>query len=196
MRYFHPRRWVRQLRFFSQKVRFVLISRTHHVNSHIGDSSFIKNCVVFSKGEGEIIIGEGCHIKNTVFKFYGKGGRIIIKDHVTINALPEAKTVLAVKNSTSIRIDDNCLLSNSIDISTTDWHTVLDELGDRINPEKDVHIREHVWIGRKVTIFKGVTINTNSIIGACSVVTKTIDDSNVVIAGNPAVIKKVNVNWR
>lgn len=196
MKYFHPRRLVRQLLFYFQKVRFILISRTHHVKCTIGENSLLKGCFVFSKGEGEIIIGEGCHIKNTVFKFYGKGGKIRIKDHVTINALPEAKTVLAVKNSTNITIGDNCLLSNSIDISTTDWHFVLDELGDRINPEKDVHIREHVWIGRKVTIFKGVIVLPNSIIGACSVVTKSYDESNVVIAGNPAVIKRTAVNWK
>ena len=196
MKCFHPRRLIRRLPFIICKARFILMSRSHHVNCQIGDNSLLKDCAVFSKGEGEITIGEGCNIKNTVFKFYGKGGRIIIKDHVKINALPEAKTILAVKDSTSIRIDEGCLLSNSIDISTTDWHSVLNESGDRINHEKDVHIREHVWIGRKVTIFKGVGISPNSIIGACSVVTKSFEEGNVVIAGNPAIIKRKNVDWR
>lgn len=196
MKLFHPRRLIRRLPLIISRGRFINICHSHHVKCHIGNNSSVKNCTVFSKGDGEIIIGEGCNIKNTVFKFYGKGGRIIIKDNVRINALPEGKTILAVKDSTSIRIDDGCLLSNSIDISTTDWHIVLNDLGERINHDKDVHIHEHVWIGRKVTIFKGVRVLPNSIIGACSVVTESYDESNVVIAGNPAVIKRTAVNWK
>lgn len=196
MKCFHPRRFIRRLPLIFSKARFFFICHSHRVKCNIGENSSLKNCTVFSKGDGEIIIGEGCNIKNTVFKFYGKGGRIIIKDNVKINALPEAKTILAVKNSTSISIDDGCLLSNSIDISTTDWHIVLNDLGERINHDKDVHIYEHVWIGRKVTVFKGVSVLTNSIIGACSVVTKSFDESNVVIAGNPAIIRKKNVFWK
>lgn len=112
-----------------------------------------------------------------------------------INARPEAKTKLCVKDDSGIEIDDNCLLSNSIDVSTTDWHSVIDEQGERINHEKDVYIGKHVWIGRKVIIGKGVTISENSIVGAGSVVTKRFTECNVIIAGNPAVVRKSNVNW-
>lgn len=143
-----------------------------------------------------LLLEKGATSRIPFSSFMAKGGRIIIKDNVRINALPEGKTILAVKDSTSIRIDDGCLLSNSIDISTTDWHIVLNDLGERINHDKDVHIHEHVWIGRKVTIFKGVRVLPNSIIGACSVVTESYDESNVVIAGNPAVIKRTAVNWK
>ena len=121
---------------------------------------------------------------------------IVVKNRVVINARPEAKTRLFVKDRSSIVIDDDCLLSNTIDISTTDWHSVLDENGKKCNFEKDVYIGRHVWIGRKVIIGKGVTVNENSVVGAGSVVTKSFDESSVIIAGNPAKIRKSKVNWK
>ena len=156
----------------------------------------LKGCSAKTKRkDGKLIVGDNCLIRNTVFNFYGEGGKIIIKNCVNINARIEAKTRLFVKDNSSIVIDDDCLLSNTIDISTTDWHSVIDEQGERINYKKDVYIGKHVWIGRKVIIGKGVSINENSVIGAGCVVTKPFTESNVIISGNPAKVRKSNVNW-
>ena len=46
-----------------------------------------------------------------------------------------------------------------------------------------------MWIGDGATLCKGVTVGANSIIGAGSVVTKSIP-KNVVAAGNPATVVK------
>lgn len=51
--------------------------------------------------------------------------------------------------------------------------------------ERPVTIGNDVWIGSRVTILPGVTIGNGSIIGAGSVVTKNVEDYDVV-AGNPA----------
>jgi len=57
---------------------------------------------------------------------------------------------------------------------------------------KPVTIGDNVWITSRVTILPGVTIGSNTIIGAGSVVTKDIP-SGVFAAGNPCkVIKKIN----
>ena len=54
-------------------------------------------------------------------------------------------------------------------------------------------IEDNVFIGAHSTILKGVTIGQNSIIGACSVVTKNIPP-NEIWAGNPAkFIKKLEI---
>jgi acetyltransferase-like isoleucine patch superfamily enzyme len=50
-----------------------------------------------------------------------------------------------------------------------------------------IHIGDHTFIGIGCIILPGVTIGTNVIVGAGSVVTKSIPD-NMVAAGNPASI--------
>ena len=54
-----------------------------------------------------------------------------------------------MKGNSRIVIDEGCLLSNSIEISTTDWHSVIDEQGKRINHEKDVYIGKLVGLAVK-----------------------------------------------
>lgn len=61
---------------------------------------------------------------------------------------------------------------------------------------KDIHIGEHVWICRRVLIGKGVSIGDGSVIGAGSIVTKSFPNSRLLIAGNPAVVKKQGIIWK
>lgn len=52
-----------------------------------------------------------------------------------------------------------------------------------------VIIGDDVWVGANATILPGVTIGNFSIIGAGAIVTKDVP-SGVLVAGNPATIKK------
>ena len=89
-----------------------------------------------------------------------------------------------------IEIGDNCLIGHNTTIAT---------LNHDFNPEKranltpsPVKIGKNVWIGSDCTILPGVEIGDGAIIGAGSVVTKSIP-SNSVAVGNPArVIKEIN----
>jgi maltose O-acetyltransferase len=53
------------------------------------------------------------------------------------------------------------------------------------NLESNIIIEDDVWVGAGSIILKGVRIGKGSIIGAGSIVTKTIDPYSVVV-GNPA----------
>lgn len=56
---------------------------------------------------------------------------------------------------------------------------------------KEIHVGEDCWIGGNVCILPGVNIGRGSVVGAGSVVTKSVPDFTVV-AGNPArIIRKV-----
>lgn len=81
-----------------------------------------------------------------------------------------------------IEIGDNVTLSIRVTILAHDASTkkILDYT--RIGK---VIIKDNVFIGANATILPGVTIGENSIIGANSVVTKSIPKDSVV-AGNPA----------
>lgn len=54
---------------------------------------------------------------------------------------------------------------------------------------KSVEIGDDVWIGGGAIILPGVTIGSNIVVGAGSVVTKDVPN-NVIVAGNPAKIIK------
>ncbi len=54
-------------------------------------------------------------------------------------------------------------------------------------------IGENCWIGTNVRICKGVTIGDNSIVAACSVVTKDVP-ANCIVAGNPAKVVKTGID--
>lgn len=88
-----------------------------------------------------------------------------------------------------IRIGNGCAISHDFTVMDSDFH--------RINGKdmtESVVIRDHVWIGTRVTVLKGVTIGEGSIIAAGSVVTKDIP-SNCVAAGVPARVIKEDVMW-
>lgn len=58
---------------------------------------------------------------------------------------------------------------------------------------KPIIIGKNCWIGSDVRIQKGVTIGDNSVIAACSVVTKDVP-ANCIVAGNPAKIVKTDID--
>ncbi|HKO80128.1 MAG TPA: acyltransferase [Chitinophagaceae bacterium] len=114
--------------------------------------------------------------------FVDKNGILKIGDAVAIS-------FTAIYCSHQITIQDNVMIGGGTCIYDTDFHPLAatDRLND--NDEKTasgpVIIESNVFIGANCTILKGVTIGNNSIVGACSVVTKSIPP-NEIWAGNPA----------
>lgn len=88
-----------------------------------------------------------------------------------------------------IVIGNNVLCGANTVITDFDWHW------SRYPSEaKPVIIHDNVWLGLNTIILKGVEIGENSIIGACSLVVKSIP-ANVIAAGNPCkVIKYIKDN--
>lgn len=108
---------------------------------------------------------------------------------------------LSILAGDDIIIDDYVLIASNV-LLTSETHGMdpTNEIPymDQQLSVKSIHIKKGCWIGEKVCVLPGVTIGEKSIIGAGSVVTKSIPDYCVAV-GNPAkVIKKYNFekkNW-
>jgi len=106
----------------------------------------------------------------------------------------------AIVSYNSIIIADNVMMGGNVVIYDTDFHSLNHE--HRTASESDwalnvtdgskpVIIEKNVFIGAHSTILKGVTIGENSIIAACSVITKSVG-ANEIWGGNPArLLKKI-----
>lgn len=85
----------------------------------------------------------------------------------------------------SIVIENNCAFGANVNIGDRDGHK------DRYATEdKEVFIGHDTWLGMNVTVLKGVSIGSNCVVGANSLVTKDIPN-NVVAAGSPAKVLKI-----
>ena len=92
----------------------------------------------------------------------------------------------------SARIGNNVKIGGCVLITDTDAHP-MDYMARRSSNEgtksAPVVIEDDVWIGAHCIILKGVTIGARSVIGAGSVVTKSIP-ADCVAAGNPCRVIK------
>ena len=88
-----------------------------------------------------------------------------------------------------VEIGNSTLIGANVTITDTDFHPI-DPAGRRYCNDDSkircapVRLEDNVFVGAGSTILKGVTIGRNSVIGAGSVVTRSIPP-NVVAAGNP-----------
>ena len=152
----------------------------------------LRNCeLIFYGSNNTIEIGNNCVAKDASLYIEDDNNAIITGD----NTHYAGKIHIAVTESTKCVIGSECLFSSEIVIRTGDSHSILDETGERINPAKNVVIGNHVWVGHRTLITKGVSIPENCVVGTGAVVTKPIDKGGTVIAGVPAKIVTENINW-
>lgn len=168
------------------------------------------SCMAFPVINGRILIANfaegGC----------GKikiGLNVVINSGIEANPVGGTRTVLMFKSKDAlIEIGDNTGISNAmiaayehifigknvsigagVKIVDTDFHPLdLDERIRNVNiPHRPVRIEDGVFIGMDAIILKGVTIGVAAVVGAGSVVAKSIPAGEI-WGGNPAkFIRKV-----
>ena len=115
------------------------------------------------------------------------GGKLKIGSNVGMSSV-------AIVCANVVTIGSNINIGGGTKIWDTDFHSLSysERIGeDKMIVTKPIVIKDGCFIGGNCTILKGVTIGEKSVVGACSVVTKSIPDGEI-WAGNPArFIKKI-----
>ena len=133
----------------------------------IGENTIISRNVVLSCKNGDITIGSGCTVGISTLIHAMQDSDVHMGNQVLIGAM-------------------------SYFIGSGPYETESLELPFKkqgMLPQGGINIADNVWFGSNVQIFDGVTIGTGSIIGASTVVNKTVDDY-AVVAGVPMKVLK------
>ena len=154
------------------------------------------------RGEGSVAIGDNfcfvsgesvnpiCSNLHRCFYTAHPDARIVIGDNVGMSST-------RIWVSRSLSVGDHVKIGGMVLIMDTDVHP-MDAHARRTTSEGTVSapivIEDDVWIGAHSIILKGVTIGARTVIGAGSVVTKSIP-ADCVAAGNPCrVIRSRNAS--
>lgn len=84
-----------------------------------------------------------------------------------------------------IRIGNHVGIANDVTFVNHNLNWTFQDKYESLTGFGTIEILDNCNIGVRATILPGVTIGPNSVVGACSVVTKDVPP-NVVVAGNPA----------
>lgn len=127
----------------------------------------------------------------------GHGSRISCLSNAVINfgnnfGISANSTILSRK---CITFGNGCLLSWDILIMDTDFHKIIDAVGNQVNADKMITFGDNVWIGCRSTILKGTTIPNGCIIAANSFVVGEYKQENSILAKNPLQVVKEEITW-
>lgn len=168
-------------------VKNVRLSGCDQSSIYIGANSKLIDCSLnLIKG----VVVFGCY--SDIKKAYSKVSDGIVGFG---NAVSVESGTFVVDESTEIHVGDESMFSSEISMRTCDGHSIYSkDLLKRLNHSKSIYIGPHNWLGRNVSINKGVVTGNDCIVGQGSLAVGSIPN-NVVAAGQPAKIVKENVTW-
>lgn len=136
------------------------------------------------RGGGELALGSWVRLYPGVgFFLDGPQARITVGTGTYINRRTE------ICCSDSVTVGQDCAISWDVVITDTDYHRLNDS--DEVAP---VAIGDHVWIGARTMILKGVTIGSGAVIAAGSIVTSDVPGASLA-AGTAASVLREDVSW-
>lgn len=117
--------------------------------------------------------------------------RYVQNIHIGRNSYINGGMICASENA-RIEIGENCMISYQVHMRTDmHRHESLDTpMTDQGLTQKDITIKDNVWIGYGAQIMAGVTVGSGAIVGAGAVVTKDVPN-NAVVGGVPAKVIRI-----
>lgn len=100
---------------------------------------------------------------------------------------------LVILDCAKVVFGKNCLVGPNCCFYTVGHPLDAEQRKKGLEFAKPIYIGDNVWIGGNVIVMPGVSIGSNSVIGAGSIVTRDIPD-NVVALGSPCrILRKINM---
>ncbi len=162
----------------------------------VGDNCNITYSSIYIKGNNNsIVIGEKVTAVYTSFLLENNSNVLNVKDCTSIHGRVNGITEFVLDETTSITIEEDCMISNDVSFRSTDSHSVLNNKGERVNPAGNILVKRHVWIGMRSIILKNTIIHNNCVIGTGSICNRDYEKEKCLIAGNPARIIKESIDW-
>jgi len=131
-------------------------------------------------------------IVNGNFTVYGGSDiRVVESGRLTLNG-GFCNDGVQIVCANGVSIGKDCAIARDVIIRDYDAHQLL---GCDHESSKPISIGDHVWIGTRAIILKGVTIGDGAVVAAGAVVTKDVLPK-CLVAGVPARVIRENVEWR
>lgn len=162
-----------------------------------------------------ITIHPNCRLKNTKITIMGSNNQVTLGEKVMVyesasfdvegsntsvdigkyTTIGSANFMIG-ESDTKINIGEDCMFSRNIILSTSDYHSIISlETNERINPPKDIIIKNHVWIGYNAYISKGASIGNNCVVASNAYVGGKKFEDYTIIGGFPAKQLRNNIDW-
>ena len=138
--------------------------------------------------EGTIVFHGPCNLGRGVKITVEKDGVLKLGSRTTLTG---NSTILCRK---AITVGNDCMISWDVLLMDNDAHTILNDQKVKINPDKPIHIGNHVWIGCRSILLKGVEIGDDTVIAACSTLSRSFHEEHEIIGGLNKVLHQ-NVTW-
>lgn len=99
-------------------------------------------------------------------------------------------------SNTEVFFGDDVVTGWNVNVRDSDGHEIISANGYITNSNKAISVGSHVWLASHCDILKGSRIPDGCIVGWRSLVTKKFDEKNCIIAGVPAKVMRLNINWQ
>lgn len=162
----------------------------------IENNAVMRNITFFICGDNNRIhISEKYSGIDVEFHVEESNGNITIGKNTSMHGRGYRNISFVLEEGTNIHVGEDCMIANNVQLRSSDSHSIIDMEGKRLNHAKDISIGNHCWIGMGSLLLKGTKIPNNIVVAAEAICNKEYEESNSILAGNPAKVVKRNVNW-
>jgi acetyltransferase-like isoleucine patch superfamily enzyme len=139
---------------------------------------------------GNVVFNGPARLGNGFKLAVGRGAKVTLGANFTLSAESQIISVAG------ITFGSDCLVSWDVLILDVDGHAVITEGEDPKPMAAPIVLGDRVWIGTRASVLKGVRLADDVVVAAGAVVTRSENESRVLLGGVPAGVLRRGVQWQ